>query len=100
MVDPRVKVKFCLQDRSNNIDNPKVSTDIYVNKCCVFVFGQYKTSFTLNQEVNGCDVISLKIDVLVLREETRLEQWTNPCNEGRRSSFETINLLIGVLMDE
>ena len=65
----------------------------------VRVFGQYETSFTLDQEEDIIDVITFKIDVVLIWERKAPQQRTDPRDESRRPTFEAINSFVGLLMD-
>jgi hypothetical protein len=77
-----------------------VRSHVNVDESCISVFGQHESSLALYQEVNGRDVVALKVNVLVFGVETWLQKRANPCNKGGGPSLEAANLLVSLLMDE
>jgi hypothetical protein len=57
---------------------------IYVDILNVIILRNDKSTGALLQKVDVCDVISIVINVLIIIHHLRLEQWTNPRDEGAR----------------
>ena len=75
-------------------------SNINFYKCCIFVFWQDESSFSLNQKIDWGDIVTFKINVLIFRKEWWLQQRAYPCYKSRWSSLEAVDSLVCLLMNE
>ena len=69
-----------------------------INVSGILILRQYKASSTLNQEEDVLNIITFKVDVVLLWEGQLLKQRTYPSNECSRPPFETIYPLVSLFM--
>jgi hypothetical protein len=100
VADPAIKVNFGLQNRADDVNDAEVCAYQNLNKSCIFIFGEHEPGLTFDQEVNGRDVITFEVDVLVRREWGWSQQRANPSDEGRTPALEAVYLFVSVFMDE
>lgn len=72
-----------MQHGCNDVDYSEVLTNVHGDVDGVLVLWEHEASLALDQEVEVCHVVTLEVDVLVLRVLRRFEQRTDPRNESR-----------------
>lgn len=99
MAVPLLKVIVCVKDWCDDINDSEVVAFVDSNICCISIFRQHEASLATRQEVNVRYIVSLEEYVVLFGILTRLQKWADPGNEGRRTLFENINLLVCFLMN-
>ena len=74
-------------------------TLVHSNICSISIFRQHEARLATRQEVNVRHIVSLEEYVVLFRILTWLQKWADPGDEGRRSLFENVDLLVRFLVN-
>ena len=100
MSEPVIQLILSFQNRTDDINDPKMRSMWHFNVSSVFILRENKATFTFNQKVNWCNIITFEENVLIFRERSWFEKWAHIWDKSRRPTSEAMNPFVGILMDK